>query len=84
MYSKMAKNKDMQFFIENLKMNRKRTKFFLTYWSRDSNSRFSVIFPPMISIFMQGEGDEIKSKQASKRDRTLTKKSQNLLSRGSS
>ena len=25
-YSKMAKNKDMQFFMENLKMNRKRTK----------------------------------------------------------
>ena len=28
-------------------------------------------FPPMIWIFMEGEGDEIKSKQASKRDRTL-------------
>ena len=26
----------------------------------------------MILIFMEGEGDEIKSKQASKRDRTLT------------
>ena len=24
----MAKNKDMQFFMENLKMNRKRPKFF--------------------------------------------------------
>ena len=42
--------------------------------SRDLNLRFSVIFPPMIWIFMQGEGDEIKSKHASKRDRTLTKK----------
>ena len=31
--------------------------------------RFSVIFLPM--IFMESEGDEIKSKQASKRDRTL-------------
>ena len=26
--SKMVKNKDMQFFMENLKMNRKRTKNF--------------------------------------------------------
>ena len=26
--SKMVKNKDMQFFMENLKMNRKRTKKF--------------------------------------------------------
>ena len=25
-YSKIAKNKDMQFFMEDLKMNRKRTK----------------------------------------------------------
>ena len=58
----MAKNKDMQFFMENLKMNRKRTKIFLTFRSGDSNSRFSVIFPPMILIFMEGEGDEIKSK----------------------
>ena len=52
-------------------MNRKRTKKFLTYWSGDSNPRFSVIFSPMIWIFMEGEGVEIKSKQASKRDRTL-------------
>ena len=27
-YSKMAKNKDMHFFMENLKMKRKRTKKF--------------------------------------------------------
>ena len=32
---------------------------------------FKVIFPPMISIVMEGEGDEIKLKQASKKDRTL-------------
>ena len=44
----MVKHKDMQFFIENLKMNRKRTTIFLTFRSRDSNPRFSVIFPPMI------------------------------------
>ena len=43
----------------------------LTFQSGDLNPRFSVIFPPMIWIFMEGEGEEIKSKQASKRDRTL-------------
>ena len=59
----MVKNKDMQIF-----MNRKRPK---TLDLLDLNPRFSVIFPPMILIFMEGEGDEIKSKQASKRDRTL-------------
>ena len=40
---------------------------------KNSNLRFLVTFPPMIWIFMTGEGDEIKSKQASKRDRTLPK-----------
>ena len=39
---------------------------------RDLNPRFSVIFPPMIWIFMKSEEPEIRSKQASKRDRTLT------------
>ena len=67
----MNRNKDMQFFMENLKMKRKKDKFFLTFRSRDLNPRFSVIFPPMICIFTKGERDEIKSKQASKRDRTL-------------
>ena len=38
---------------------------------RGMKPRFSVIFPPMVWIFMEGEGDEIKSKQASKRGRTL-------------
>ena len=78
----MAKNKDMQFFMENLKMNRKRTKFFLTYWSGDSNPSFSVIFLPMIWIFIEGEGDEIKSKQASKRDGTLKKFSRSRSAKG--
>ena len=54
----MAKNKDRQFFMENLKMNRKRTNKIMTYRSGDSNLRFSV-------IFIEGEGDPIKSKQAS-------------------
>ena len=36
-----------------------------------SESRCSVISPPIIGIFMEGEGDEIKSKQASKWSGTL-------------
>ena len=70
-YSKMVKNKNMPFFMENLKKSRKGTKNFLTFRSRDSNPRFSVIFPPMIWILIEDEGDDIKSKQASKRDMTL-------------
>ena len=31
----------------------------------DSNPRFSVIFPPTIRIFMEGVGDEIKSRGGS-------------------
>jgi hypothetical protein len=67
----MVKNKDMHFLMENLKMKRKKDKNILTFRSRDLNSRFSVIFPPMICIFMESEELEIKSKPASKRDKTL-------------
>ena len=52
----------MHFSMENLKMNRRRTKNFLTFLRRDSNPRFSVIFLLMIWIFMEGESDEIKSR----------------------
>ena len=45
----------------------------LTFRSRDLNPRFSVSFLPMILIFMESEEPEIKSKQASKRDKTLIK-----------
>jgi hypothetical protein len=44
----MVKKKDMQFFMENLKMKRKKDKIFSTFRSRDLNPRFSVIFPAMI------------------------------------
>ena len=67
----MVNNKDMQFFMESLKMKRKKDKKNFTFQSEDLNPRFSVIFPPMIQIVIEGEGDAIKSKQASKRDRTL-------------
>ena len=68
---KMVKNKDMQFFMENLKRKRKKDKNFLTFRCGDLNPRFSVTFPPLIWIFMWSEEPEIKSKQASKRDMTL-------------
>jgi hypothetical protein len=55
--------------MENLK--RKKDKIFLTFRSGDLNPRYSIIFPPMIWIFMWSEEPEIKSKQVSKRDRTL-------------
>ena len=64
----MAKNKDMQFFMENLKMKRKKDKKILTFRSGDLNPRFSVIFSPMIWIFMWSEEPKNKSKKASKRD----------------
>ena len=43
----------------------------MTFRRGDLNPRFSVIFSPMIWIFMWSEEPEIKSKPASKRDRTL-------------
>ena len=55
----LISNKDMQFSMENLEMNRKRQK------------KIYVFFPPTIWIFMEGEGEEIKIRHASKRDRTL-------------
>ena len=54
-------------------MNRKINNVFLAFRSGDSNPIFSVFFLPTIWIFMEGEGDEIKSEQASKIDRTLVK-----------
>ena len=56
---------------EEFENERKDNKFFLTFRSGDLNPRFSVIFPPMIWIFMESEEPEIKLKQASKRDKTL-------------
>ena len=64
-YQKMIKIKDTQFCVKNFKMKRKKDTFFLTFWSRDLNPRLSVIFPNMIWIFIEGEGDEIKSRQGS-------------------
>ena len=46
----MVKNKDMQFFMENLKMKRKKDKKILTFRNGDLNPGFSVIFPPIIFL----------------------------------
>ena len=51
----MVKIKDTKFCVKNLKMKRKKDKTFLTFQIGDSNPRFSV--------FMEGEGGEIKSRQ---------------------
>ena len=70
-YPKMFSNKDMPFLWIIWKWKEKMDKNNLTFWSGDLNPRFSVIFPPMIWIFMWSEEPKIKSKQASKRDRSL-------------
>ena len=59
------------FYGEFENEKKKKDKKILTFRSGDLNTRFSVIFPPIIWIFMWSEEPEIKSKQASKRDRTL-------------
>ena len=72
-YSEMVQDKDLKFFYWEFENEKKKDKTFLTLWSGDLNPRFSVIFPPMIWIFIEGKGDKVKSKQASKIDRTLLK-----------
>ena len=61
---KMVKYKYMQFFYGEFEIEQKEDKK-ITFRSGDSNPRFSVTFPPMIWIFMEGEGDKIKSRQGS-------------------
>ena len=67
------KNKDMQFLWKIWKKNKKQKKFKKKFdLPERKNPRFSVIFPPMIWIFIGSKEPDIKSKQASKRDRTLS------------
>ena len=66
----MDKNQDMQFYGEFENEQKKEEHFFWPTRSWIRPQLFSN-FPPIIWIFMEGEGDNIKSKQASKRDRTL-------------
>jgi hypothetical protein len=44
----MVKIKDTQFCGKNLKMKRKKDRNLLAFRGGDLNTRFSVIFPPMI------------------------------------
>ena len=64
-YQNMIKIKDTQFCVKNWKWKEKKDNKFLTFQSGDSNPRFSVTFPPMIWIFVEGEGYEIKSRLGS-------------------
>ena len=63
---KWIKTKICSFLWTIWKWNEKRTKKFLTFWSGDLNSRFSVIVLPMIWSFMESDESEIKLKQAFK------------------
>ena len=56
--SKMVK-KRYSVFYGKFENEQKKDKNNLTFRSRDSNPRFSVIFPPMIWIFMESEWDEL-------------------------
>ena len=54
-------------FYGEFENEKKKDQTILTLPSGDSNPRFPVIFPPMIWIFIEGEEDEIKSEEASKK-----------------
>ena len=41
----MIKNKDMQFFMDNLKMKRKKDNKILTFWSKYLNPQIFSNFP---------------------------------------
>ena len=65
----MAKNKDMQLFMENLKMKRKKEQKSFDLPEQGFEPQIFSNFPTHDLNFH--EESEIKSKQASKRDRTL-------------
>ena len=60
----MVKIKDTKFCVKFWKLYEKGQKKFELH-EHGFEPRFSVIFPPMIWIFMEGEGDEIKSRLGS-------------------
>ena len=68
---KWLETKIYSFFYGEFEIEKKKVQKKFDLWCGDLNPRFSIIFPPIIWIFMEREGPEIKSKQASKRDRTL-------------
>ena len=58
----MVKNKDLPFFMANLKIKRKEEQRDFDLQERGFEPQ---IFPPMISIFMESERDKIKPWQGS-------------------
>ena len=61
--SKSSLNKRYSFLSKEFE-NEKKKKKNMTFRRRDLNPRFSVIFRPMIWVFLENEEPEIKSKQA--------------------
>ena len=66
-----VKNKDMQFFIGEFENEKKKGQNNFDLPDRGFEPQIFSYFPHMIWIFMWCEEPQIKSKQASKRDRTL-------------
>ena len=67
----MVKKQRYAVFYGEFENVKKKGQKILTFRSGDLSPTFSVIVLPMIWIFMGSEEDEIKSKQASKKVRTL-------------
>ena len=67
----MVKLKDIHFCVKNLKMKRKKEKKCFDLPERGFEPQIFSNFPAHDLNFMESEEPEIKSKQASKRDRTL-------------
>ena len=68
---KWLKTKICSFYEEFENEQKKKDENFLIFQSGDLDPRFSEIFRSMIWSFLWFEEPKIKSKQASKRDRTL-------------
>ena len=67
----MVKIKDTQFCVKNLKMKRNKGQHFFDLPEWGFEPQIFSNFPTHDLNFHGREGDEIKSTQASKRDRTL-------------
>ena len=67
----MVKYKDMQFFYGEFENEQKKDKRFFDPPERGFDPQIFSNFPAHDLNFHGREGDEIKSKQASKRERTL-------------
>ena len=47
---------------EKFENEKKNGQNILIFWNRDLNPGFTVIFTPTIGFFMEGDGDEIRSR----------------------